>query len=61
MSPQPGPFAEVAVAVPVDRLFTYRVPESLRAEAVPGRRVRVPFGPRSATGYVVATRAEPPA
>jgi primosomal protein N' (replication factor Y) len=54
-------YAEVAVAVPVDRLFTYRVPEALRSEAVPGRRVRVPFGPRSATGYLVGTRAAPPA
>ncbi len=54
-------YAEVAVAVPVDRLFTYRVPDALRAEAVPGRRVRVPFGPRSATGYLVGTRADPPA
>ena len=53
-------FAEVAVAVPVDRLFTYRVPEALRAEAIPGRRVRVPFGPRSAAGYLVATGEVPP-
>jgi primosomal protein N' (replication factor Y) len=59
--PEESPlFAEVAVAVPVDRTFTYRVPEALRAAAVPGRRVRVPFGRRSATGYLVATRDAPP-
>ncbi len=54
-------FAEVAVAVPVDRLFTYRVPAELLVDAVEGRRVRVPFGRRSATGYLVALRDTPPA
>ena len=60
MPPDSTRFVEVAVAVPVDRLFTYRVPEGLRDGAVPGRRVRVPFGPRSATGYLVAARDAPP-
>jgi primosomal protein N' (replication factor Y) len=60
VSPTPALYAEVAVAVPVDRLFTYRVPEALRGEAATGRRVRVPFGPRSASGYLVGTRDTPP-
>jgi primosomal protein N' (replication factor Y) len=40
----PGaPFVGVALDLPVDRLFTYRVPESLRERARVGHRVRVPF------------------
>jgi len=35
---------DVAIPCPVDRLFTYRVPESLRGRARPGTRVLVPFG-----------------
>ena len=34
-------------------VFTYRVPAALAAGAVPGRRVQVPLGSRSATGIVV--------
>jgi primosomal protein N' (replication factor Y) len=60
MSPDEAVYAEVAVAVPVDRLFTYLLPEPLREGAIPGRRVRVPFGRRSMEGYLVATRATPP-
>ena len=57
----PPPFyAEIAVAVPVDQLFTYRVPGNLRSEAVPGRRVLVPLGPRTATGYLVSVRETAP-
>ena len=44
----------VTVDAAVDRLFDYEVPETLRARMVPGSRVRVPFGPRTVTGYVVA-------
>ncbi len=63
MSETPSPpacYAEIAVAVPVDQLFTYRVPEPLRAEAIPGRRVVVPLGPRTATGYLVSLRDDLP-
>ncbi|MFW5688082.1 MAG: replication restart helicase PriA [Spirochaetota bacterium] len=56
--PPLAPYLEVACAVPVDRLFTYRAPEDT---AVPiGSRVMVPFGRRSVTGFVVRHRAEPP-
>ena len=44
---------EVAVPVPVDRTFTYLVPEGREAEAILGRRVAVPFGPRTLRGFVV--------
>lgn len=53
-------YAEVIVDIAseqVDRLFTYRVPETLNI--VPGMRVRVPFGPREKEGFVVRLKEEP--
>ena len=44
-------FAEVAVEAPVAKTFAYRVPDALAGKLVPGLRVRVPFGGRSAIGY----------
>jgi len=46
-------FAEVVLNLPLDRSFTYRVPLPLRDQIRPGVRVKVPFGPREQTGYVV--------
>jgi primosomal protein N' (replication factor Y) len=46
-------FAEVVLNLPLDRSFTYRVPAALRDSVRPGMRVKVPFGPREQTGYVV--------
>ena len=43
----------VTVDAAVNRLFDYRVPDELCSRMVPGTRVRVPFGPRTVTGYVV--------
>ena len=40
--------------MPLRRVFTYRVPESIVAEIKPGARVNVPFGRRNLTGYVVS-------
>jgi primosomal protein N' (replication factor Y) len=54
-------FASVAVAVPVRRLFTYRVDERLRADVDRGTRVRVPFGQRTVAGTVVEWPASRPA
>ena len=53
--------ARVTVDAAVNRLFDYIVPEHLRARMVPGTRVRVPFGPRTVSGYVVevADRTDP--
>lgn len=36
----------------LDRLFSYRVPESM--QIVPGQQVRIPFGPRKIEGFVVS-------
>ncbi len=46
-------YAEVAVAVPVDHLYTYSIPEDLRDDIVVGKRVLVPFRKKYVTGYVV--------
>lgn len=44
-------YVQVAVPVPLHRLFSYRVPEGVSAER--GMRVRVPFGRRPVVGVVV--------
>ena len=47
-------YAEIIVDIAseqVDRVFTYRVPDTLNV--LPGMRVRVPFGPREKEGYVI--------
>lgn len=49
---------QVACNVPVDRLFTYLVPDGL--EAPIGSRVSVPFGRRSVTGFVVGEAPSAP-
>lgn len=52
----------VAVALPVHDIFTYSVPPHLAPQACPGKRVLVPFGRRTVTGYLLgpACRADPP-
>jgi primosomal protein N' (replication factor Y) len=42
------------------RIFTYRVPPALREVLRVGHRVRVPFGPRRAHGYVVGFTTDMP-
>jgi primosomal protein N' (replication factor Y) len=56
-----GPCVEVALDVPLDRQFTYRIPNALAQDLVPGARVLVPFGSRRLVGVVVAVLATPPA
>jgi primosomal protein N' (replication factor Y) len=51
-------YAGVALDLPVDRLFTYRVPEGLRERARPGQRVVVTFRGRKRTGVIAETKAE---
>ena len=51
---------DVAVPFPVDKLFTYGIPEALRGRVKPGARVLVPFGPRRVTGYAIAERGRIP-
>ena len=51
--PTRKPLAQVAVPLGLRRVFSYRVPPALRDVLQVGHRVRVPFGPRRAHGYVV--------
>ena len=53
-------YVEAALPVPLRRVFTYRVPESISDEIALGTRVQVPFGRRELTGYVVAVHDELP-
>ncbi len=53
-------FCDVALPVPVDQPFTYRLPEPLRERAQPGARVLAPFGPRKLTGVVLERKESPP-
>jgi len=58
MNPRPSSpaplFVEVAVPLPIDHSFTYRVPPGEEERAKVGVRVLVPFGPRRTTGLIVA-------
>jgi primosomal protein N' (replication factor Y) len=47
----PTMFARIAMNLPVDKVFDYRVPEHLESSIEPGKRVYVPFGPRKMVGY----------
>jgi primosomal protein N' (replication factor Y) len=49
-------FVEVAIPIPSDRTFTYAVPVESRSDVAVGKRVLVPFGKRSLTGYVIGIR-----
>ncbi|MBI5085940.1 MAG: primosomal protein N' [Acidobacteria bacterium] len=53
-------FIDVSLPVPVDRPFTYRLPETLRHRVQAGCRVIVPFGPRKLTGVVLRAHNDPP-
>jgi len=50
--------ARVATEVSVGRLFDYRVPDALASRLSVGQRVRVPFGGRTLSAYVVEIAAE---
>ncbi len=51
--PSTSETVEVAVPLPLEQTFCYRVPESMKGSAVVGTRVMVPFGRRTVTGYVL--------
>ena len=53
-------FIDVSLPVPLDRAFTYSLPETLRHRVKPGCRVIVPFGPRKLTGVVLNAHNTPP-
>ena len=44
---------EVAIPLYLERNFHYLVPETLREQALTGRRALVPFGNRKLTGYIL--------
>jgi primosomal protein N' (replication factor Y) len=49
----------VAVALPVHDTFSYSIPAHLAPHASPGKRVLVPFGRRTVTGYLIGPAGEP--
>lgn len=51
-------FAEVAVALPIDRVFHYSIPEKHSSFIAVGKRVFVPFQTRTVVGYVVGLSEE---
>lgn len=54
-------FAEIALPVPIARLFTYRVPNSFAEKVRPGQRVIVPFGQKKIlTGIIFNIHHQPP-
>jgi primosomal protein N' (replication factor Y) len=59
MTPTPPAFVDVVFPESVQAALTYGVPEPWRSLAVPGKRVRVPLGPRKVTGYLVGSREAP--
>ncbi|MBI3078659.1 MAG: primosomal protein N' [Deltaproteobacteria bacterium] len=55
MSGSSSAYVEVAVDVPLEKTFTYHVPEAFHGLVEPGQRVLVPFGRRRLTGYVLGS------
>ena len=53
-----SPYVEVALPVPLRRVFTYGVPDSLRGSLRCGSRVAVSFNRRKLAGVVVSGREE---
>jgi primosomal protein N' (replication factor Y) (superfamily II helicase) len=53
-------YCDVSLPVPLDRLFTYALPETLRHRVQAGSRVVVPFGARKLTGVILRCHDEPP-
>src|SRR6185369_15824112 len=54
-------FVEVAVPLHVAQTFTYRLTPEQSSQAKPGARIKVPFGRKLITGYIVALHDELPA
>ncbi|MDD2389874.1 MAG: primosomal protein N' [Desulfobacterales bacterium] len=51
-------YIEVAVSLPVDGTYTYRVPQPFLAIVAVAKRVLVPFHNRTVTGYILALHAD---
>jgi primosomal protein N' (replication factor Y) (superfamily II helicase) len=54
-------YCDAALPVPLDRLFTYKIPLTLRHRVKIGCRVAAPLGTRKLTGVVVAVHDKQPA
>ncbi|MGA6926018.1 MAG: primosomal protein N', partial [Desulfosarcina sp.] len=52
---EPLQIVAVAVALPVQGTFSYSIPAPLAVQACTGKRVLVPFGRRTVTGYLMGT------
>jgi primosomal protein N' (replication factor Y) (superfamily II helicase) len=55
-----SPYVEVALPVPIRKVFTYDVPSALRGVLQPGSRVAVSFSRRKLAGFVVGGREDLP-
>ncbi len=55
-----SPYVEVALPVPIRKVFTYDVPSGLRGALQPGSRVAVSFSRRKLAGFVVGGREDLP-
>lgn len=53
-------YVDVVFPTSLETPLTYRVPEEWRGSVVPGKRVLVPLGSRTVTGYVVGVRDRSP-
>ncbi len=53
-------YCDVSLPVPLDQLFTYALPETLRHRVRPGSRIVVPFGARKLTGVILRCHDDPP-
>src|SRR5204863_9089896 len=53
-------FADVLLSLPLDRPFTYGIPDHLRAFVQIGSRVTVPFRNRRTSGFVVGLPTKRP-
>jgi primosomal protein N' (replication factor Y) len=51
-------YINVAIAVPIDQTYTYKVPESFVNACRTGVRVMVPFGRQTLSGYCLETTSE---
>ncbi len=51
-------YIDVAIPLPLNQTFTYKVPAHLAQNTATGMRVLVPFGRRRITGYVIGKKHE---
>ena len=55
----PELYADLAIPVAVDKVFTYLVPDDLRQSVRPGMRALAPFGARTVTGVIIRVGPSP--